>query len=154
MSLKYSKSHNLHCQIEQENGNFMALESLNQWQTYGGAEVASPIKRVSDYLFKRAVERAEREAGRKLHVIPPTRRNYHYVPGDGERDATGEWITDWLPAVTCVGCFGNGGARLTVVWFQDEFGPPIQEPVLSALLSLDWGSLAVSYRDPDDPFPE
>lgn len=60
-------------------------------------------------------------------------------------------IPEWLPMVRCIGSFkdvvtarapGRGMSKLVVVWFQDEYAPPITEPVLSQLLSLDWASLA------------
>jgi hypothetical protein len=35
---------------------------------------------------------------------------------------------------------------LTVVWFQDEFALPIQEPSFTKLLDLDWESLALDVE--------
>ena len=36
-----------------------------------------------------------------------------------------------------------------VVWFQEEYAPPIQEPALSAFRELDWQALATHF-DPED----
>jgi hypothetical protein len=35
---------------------------------------------------------------------------------------------------------------LRVVWFQDEYAPPIQEPALAQLLELDGDTLAMDIE--------
>ncbi|HEU4407253.1 MAG TPA: hypothetical protein VFS43_18430 [Polyangiaceae bacterium] len=64
-------------------------------------------------------------------------------------------IPEWLPMVQCIGSFRcndtvRGSAAslsaLTVVWFQDEYALPIQEPALEQLAGLDWASLAVDVE--------
>jgi hypothetical protein len=59
---------------------------------------------------------------------------------------------EWLPAVQCIGSFHcyqptkrhpeNDCSGLLIVWFQEEFAPPIQEPARSQLLDVDWDALA------------
>jgi hypothetical protein len=33
-------------------------------------------------------------------------------------------------------------STLTIVWFKDEYSPPILEPALSAIQAVEWESLA------------
>jgi hypothetical protein len=35
---------------------------------------------------------------------------------------------------------------LVIVWFQDEYGLPIQEPILGQMMALDWDSLATNIE--------
>jgi hypothetical protein len=96
-------------------------------------------------------------AGAKPHLISPLRRNYIRTPGDLE--VISAWaphhVPKWLPRVRCIGSFKDVvTARhpdkdlsvLVVVWFQDEYAPPILEPALSQILNLDWESLAVDVE--------
>jgi hypothetical protein len=92
--------------------------------------------------------------GTKPHLIAPLRRDYLREPGDMRslREQHPHRTPEWLPMVRCIGSFrGSPKTRdrhlsgLVVVWFQAEYAPPIQEPPLGQLLSLDWDSLATDF---------
>src|SRR5262249_26459539 len=99
-------------------------------------------------------------ADERPHLISPQRRDYRRIPGDmrgiieyyrSHFPDSPPPVPEWLPMVRCIGFFDghitgrNPGmhlSTLTVVWFQDEFAPPIREPALGQLLDLDWETLA------------
>jgi hypothetical protein len=58
-------------------------------------------------------------------------------------------VSEWLPAVTCVATLTAGLSELTVVWFQEEYAPPIREPALGELRTLDWEALATHFTADD-----
>ena len=116
-----------------------------------------PIARLNDKYVESAMKWAEQKCGVRPHLIPPPRRDYLRQPGDMQsvRERF-PWIPEWLPMVRCIGTFKDVvPARdptrhlsvLVVVWFQDEYAPPIQEPALSQILNLDWESLATDVED-------
>jgi hypothetical protein len=126
--------------------------------TYSRLLDGVPDAKTNDRFIESAIQRAEQHCflGNKPALIPPPRRDYLREPGDMEilrsqRERHRRRNPEWLPRVGCVGTFRSYAtahgdqSALVVVWFQDEYAPPIQEPALGWLLSLDWDSLATDF---------
>jgi hypothetical protein len=155
VDLQYNIAYHLHCQLSLRSGRTITLEGLDQRMTYAGLLEGTPDAKWNDGHLERALQEAERHCvhGAKPHLILPPRRDYLREPGD-MRQIIEEFpyrIPEWLPMVQCIGSFKDVvTARdptrdlsvLVVVWFQDEYALPIQQPALGQLLELDWQSLA------------
>jgi uncharacterized protein (TIGR02996 family) len=154
--LRYDCGYHLHCQLLLHSGRTITLERLDQSMTYAGLVDGTPTRSSNDYHIEHTLREAEtrRFGVGRPHLIPPPRRDYLREPGDMQRivDHFPDLVPEWLPKVECVGYFKDvvtardpdrDLSLLTVVWFQDEYALPIQEPALSQLRELDWESLAV-----------
>jgi hypothetical protein len=155
VELLYEVAYHLHCGVLLRSGRKITLEALDQRMTYAGLLEGNPDREANDRTVEHAMREAQRHcvAGAKPHLIGPPRRDYLRRPGDMQA-STGRArrrIPEWLPMVRCIGSFKDVvPARhpekdlsiLVVVWFQDEYAPPIQEPALSQIQGLDWESLA------------
>jgi len=157
--LRYEIAYHMHCELPLRSGRTITLKRLNQVMTYAGLLEGTPNREMNDRHIEYALREAQEMyvAGFRPHLIPPPRQDYYRTPGDMQRirDFSPHHIPEWLPVVQCVGSFQSGvTARnpdmhvsvLTVVWFQDEYAPPIREPALSQLRELDWESLAVDVE--------
>jgi len=113
---------------------------------YNDRAVASATKQAETYCLPRS----------DLHLIAPHRRDYLRTPGDmAQALALGGRPAEWLPMVTCVGVLMDvSPARdrtkdqsyLTVLWYQHEYAPPIEETVFHQLRAIDWGALATDVE--------
>jgi hypothetical protein len=149
--LEHEPAYNSHCQLLLAGGRRVTLRALRQWHTYWGLLEGTPDQQLNDGRIRDAVENGRQMGqGRQPYLIPPQRRDYYRRPGDMAAIAaqTGR-VREWLPAVTCVATLEEVWSELTVVWFQDEFAPPIREPALGELQTLDWGSLATHFTEDD-----
>ena len=159
MELRYEVAYHLRCGLPLRSGRRITLEALDQRMTYAGLLEGTPDRGSSDWRIEAALREAERYcvAGAKPHLISPPRRDYLRTPGDMQAITAGvpHHVPEWLPMVRCIGSFKDVvTARhldkhlsvLVVVWFQDAYAPPIQEPALSQILNLDWESLAVDVE--------
>jgi uncharacterized protein (TIGR02996 family) len=157
--LHYNVAYHMECELLLRSGREITLKHLNQVMTYAGLLEGTPDHESNDLHIEYALEEAGRRgvAGVRPHLIVPPRRDYFRKPGDMRRitEYSPHWIPEWLPVVQCIGQFSSGvTARnpgmhisvLTVVWFQDEYAPPIQEPALGQLLDLDWEALALDIE--------
>jgi hypothetical protein len=156
MSLQYDESYHLHCRLALASGREIILEGLYQQMTYAGLVEGVPNSEANDWIVDRVMKKAAALCvqGARPHIISPPRRDYLRTPGDNGHSS--EWRPEWLPCVACIGEFKAAGAArgtetgmlstLTVVWFQDDFALPILEPALSALVALDWSSLATDFE--------
>jgi hypothetical protein len=155
VGLQYNVAYHLHCQLTLQSGRTITLEALDQAMSYAGLLEGVPTARSNDWYIESSLRVAERLCveGARPHLITPPRRDYLREPGDMQRivDDHPHRIPEWLPMVRCIGSFkdvvtarepGRDLSVLVVVWFQDEYAPPIQEPALGQLLALDWNSLA------------
>lgn len=155
VSLQYNVAYHLHCQLTLRSGRQVTLEALDQVMTYAGLLEGVPDARTNDSYVGSSLRAAERRCveGAKPLLIPPARRDFLREPGDMRQliEDRPYRIPEWLPMVRCVGSFqsfvtarnpDHHVSVLVIVWFQDEYGPPIQVPVLDRLLALDWDSLA------------
>jgi uncharacterized protein (TIGR02996 family) len=149
--LEHEPAYYSHCQLVLAGGRGVTLRALHQWHTYWGLLEGLPNQSMNDHLIRRAVEEGQqRGQGRQPYLITPPRRDYSQRPGDMAAIAarTGR-APEWLPAVTCVATLTEVWSELTVVWFQDEYAPPIREPALGELRKLDWGALATHFTEDD-----
>ncbi len=75
-----------------------------------------PDRGFNDDRIERAMAEARgRAAGRRARLIDPSRRGYLRAPGDMAGIARSSHLPEWLPAVTCVGWFGDVYSELAVV---------------------------------------
>jgi hypothetical protein len=141
---------NMSAHIALNSGRKIALVELRQSRTYYGLLAGRPDKRMNEANIQRAIERAAELApeGCKPQLIPPSIALRQWtrddVPMTEER----------LPEVTCVALFDSGKLARTgsepyssalLVWFQDEFGPPIAEAVREQIRELDWETIALDW---------
>jgi hypothetical protein len=133
----------------------ITLEALDQQMTYSGLLEGTPNAKSNDTYIELSLRTAARLCveGAKPHLIAPNRRDYLREPGDMRRvvEERPYWTPEWLPMVRCIGSFkdvvkardpNRDLSVLVVVWFQDEYAPPILEPAMSQLLAIDWNALA------------
>ena len=159
MELLYEVAYHLRCGLPLRSGRRITLEALDQRMTYAGLLEGTPCRESNDRTIEYALREAERYcvAGAKPHLISPPRRDHLRRPGDMQ--AITAWarhrVPEWLPMVRCIGSFKDvvkvhhpdkDLSVLVVVWFQDEYAPPIQELALGQILDLDWESLAVDIE--------
>jgi hypothetical protein len=138
-----------HCHLRLDSGRVVRLRGLNQNLTYSGLLEGTPTRDLNDDLIQRAMsEGRDHGAGRRVRLIePPRRSDDHWSPEKRGLFAEAGIILEWLPAVTCVGWFGDADSELAVVWFQEEFAPPICQPVLVQLRKLDWTTEAHPWTE-------
>lgn len=155
MGLGYNNAYHMHCELALRSGRVVTLQALDQEVSYAGLLEGVPDARSNDWYVERSLRAAGRlcAAGAAPHLIAPARRDYLREPGDmrGYVEERPRRIPEWLPPVRCIGLWQGGvTARhperhvsvLVVVWFQDEYGPPLAGPARDALLALDWEALA------------
>ena len=139
-------------EITLDSGIEIRLDCLFQYTTYGGLLEGLPTRQLNAKLIQRALTYASEKLWMNgtPHLLAPTEvmmgipRAEWFRPDDLDEPAT-------IPAVVCLATFGSlASARdpdadcssLNVVWFQKEFGPPIDEAVLRQFRALDWRALA------------
>jgi uncharacterized protein (TIGR02996 family) len=157
--LCYTDAYHLTCELRLRSGRSITLERLDQVMTYAGLLEGTPNHEMNDrhiqYALNDAARRGSTDA--RPYLIDPKRRDYRRKPGDMKRtiERSPYWIPEWLPMVQCTGFFrGSVTPRhpeshisiLTVVWFQEDYAPPVQEPALTKLLDLDWDNLALDVE--------
>ena len=151
-------SNYLHCKITLSSGRSIFLEKLYQQQTYAGFIEGFPNKTNNNRQIEFVVEIARKMDDNEsdVHLVSPERYSYLRQMGGKEKDFFNDKSTEWLPMVACVGIFKSDAiarnpkkqeSRLTLVWYQDEFGPPIDEGVLERIKAIDWNSLAVDIDE-------
>jgi hypothetical protein len=109
------------------------LIELEQHGTYEGLLDGGPTHRVNEMLL----ENATLFSGR----IPT------YVVRPPERLAETRFVGPhgpilFMPSRQCRGQFESGGYRLNIVWFQDDWAPPMNPAVLEDLKALDFMAIA------------
>jgi hypothetical protein len=90
--------------------------------------------------------------GLAAHILAPRRRAHLREPGDMANIlAIGGRVAEWLPMVTCVGVFKDvfpardktkDQSYLKILWYQDDFAPPIDDAVFEQIRFIDWDALA------------
>jgi len=154
--LTYSGAYHLHCILTLASGREVVLDRLSQERTYSGLLDGLPHSKSNDRHIEAALKdaRALCVSGARPVLIEPTRRDFLRVPGDMVNSGSRWHVPEWLPQVTCVAQLhsvnpardhSKSGSALTVVWFQDEFAPPIQDPALSSLIRVNWDELAIDF---------
>ncbi len=135
--------------IRLDSGRSVMLDSLRQFRVYGGLIEGVPTREMNQRIIDRllAEEQARPFADPPLLLVPEQRPiEYHrerpYPFGEPAA----------LPPIGCVGQFSsNSPARdmtcdcsgLTVIWFQNEFAPPIGHDVWSQFRAMNWEEHAI-----------
>jgi hypothetical protein len=150
----------------------VVMDRLLQHRTYSGLLVGLPQECHVPMLIEGVVESARRSFGEtpEPHVIQPRLIDYECqtrasrLDRNGTLTAVGEQAARVtgrrLPLVTCIaslmcpvtvhppkgaGVFAKSVA--TVIWFQESFGPPLEEEEWQRLQSLDWNNIAIDVSD-------
>jgi hypothetical protein len=139
-------------EIRLDSGIEIRLDCLFQYRTYGGLLDGLPTRKLNAKLIHRALEYAAEKLwmGGTPHLLAPPEVAMG-IPKDEwfDRDDAYEPVT--IPPVACLGTFESmtpardadaDCSSLRVVWFQDEFGPPVDRGVLLQFRALDWRALA------------
>ena len=131
--------------LQLASGRRISLRELRQFSVYAGLLEGYPNREMNERIITRLVEE-ERErwrTGQEPYLIRPDER-----PMTG-----GEWVNPRLgppvslPSLACVGTFrcsdpardkGSDFSELVVIWFQDDFGPPLERNLLESLRVIDW----------------
>lgn len=153
MALKHDHAYGLRCMLELSSGRQLVLDRLVQERTYRGALEGRPDAEVNDWHIQSVMKTAQEFCwpGAKPHLIVPER----FHPTDLPPRPWPSPPTEYLPGVACIADFHSitpvrdasmDASRLVVVWFQTEFAFPIQESVVTALVSLEWEALAFDYE--------
>lgn len=121
-------------------GRAVSLGELHQWRTYAGLLAGKPDARTNGDLIEKLIEDAKQfvvKGGKPFLVEPDPAA-----------------LADRLPAISCIGVFDSNEltrpgsepySSLAVVWFQEEFGPPMAGATLESIHQLDWESLAQDW---------
>jgi hypothetical protein len=157
--LGYVSGYHLHCSLSLESGRTIVLRSLAQEWTYDGLLLGTPFALFNGQILESAVKDAEKLVYGRVRVwlVDPPRRDYFREPGDMKHSARKnlDWIPEWLPLVRCIGVFNSlepardknaHYSELTIVWFQDEYAPPILAPALSSIRAVRWNSFATDLE--------
>jgi hypothetical protein len=131
----------------------VALRALRQFLVYDGLLEGLPTREMNEWTFVEVVteERARRPHDAGPLLIRPEQRPIEYR--GGERYPFGEPAA--IPRVGCVGQFRPSPARdqredysqLVVIWFQNDFAPPIGREAWTHLRAIDWERHVTDYTD-------
>jgi uncharacterized protein (TIGR02996 family) len=139
------------CDVQLATGRTIRLLSLRQWAVYAGLLEGLPTRDLNQRLIDGTLaEERNRPHAAEPYLIRPAERPLKY---HSDRPYPfGEPVA--LPGVGCVGEFeslqpakGTGDcSALTVVWYQDEFGPPSEPALLDQFRAIDWNRHASDYQ--------
>ncbi len=131
-------------QIRLNSGREVSLRAYRQFRVYEGLLEGMPTREMNADIIDRLVaeERARPFTGPPLLLTPEQRplkhpRRHPYPFGEPAA----------LPSVACVGRFHSSSptreamrdfSDLVVIWFQDEFSPPIGPEVWNQFHEIDW----------------
>ncbi len=156
--MEYNTAYHLHCEIELPCGRHVILEELQQRQTYAGLLEGTPFATSNNRNIQRALDIASTRSINvaKPYLIDPVRRDYLREPGDMDDVHTFDGrAPEWLPMVRCIGSFKSfpparntqmHGSHLVIVWYQAEFGPPIDDIAVSQIKAINWNSVAADFE--------
>ncbi len=154
MELTYNKAYHLRCELALLSGRTVILRALHQSMTYDVWLEGAPSAWSNDRIVAGILQEAKQycAGGARPLLIPPVRRDFLREPGDMARHVSLRGrVPEWLPMVICMGVLQDEFpvrdqsktlSVLTVVWFQNEFAPPIDAGVFEQLLVIDWERLA------------
>jgi len=119
-------------------GRTIWLEELRQWDVYADLLEGLPSNRLNARIVDSAIESAPSPSV----LVRPTERPEPKFPGAG-----------WLPRICSVGTFESKIARdvschaskLTIVWFQDDFGFPPTGQALEQVVTVNWNRHATDF---------
>jgi hypothetical protein len=121
----------IHC----ANGVSARLTELSQHSTYRGLLDGGPTHEINEMLLQQIID----SAGGNIptHLVRPRE-----TPFGGLHRITPFGLLIQMPGLQCHGLFECGAHSLRIVWFQDEWAPPIDPAVETELRSLDFLALA------------
>lgn len=132
----------------EQHGRTIRLSVLQQDLTYAGLLGGTPNSRLNRRMIDRTVRNYQRD-DRPLHVITPTEVPIPELADMGGRPAMA------VPSVRFVANFTSlnliitsgeaDGSHLTVLWFSERLGVPIDPDMLDTLRHLDWGRVAADF---------
>jgi len=128
--------------IECANGVNATLLELQQEGTYFGLWDGAPTHEINEQLLDQVSRGASGRIPR--YLVRPSE-----VPLTHVRQVAHRSLPAALPIRRCHGVFQVGSAVLEIVWFQNEWAPPISPVVMADLRELDF--LALAQPDPWDP---
>ena len=145
--------------IEQSSGRKIWLVSLHQYFTYGGLLAGLPQAR--DSYVEDAVRTAIHYCGENEMTLAVLRPRLTRLRMPADEVSWGEWLPSpelpaaQLPWVTCIAKFHSDTvldknaflSSAVAIWYQDGYGLPADEHILSQLRDLDWPAHAWD-RDP------
>lgn len=142
--------------VETDGGEFLRLDRLFQYRTYGGVLNGLPfdpmfnIESAIDYARSRFPDRTAPPC-----VLPPRLNRGHrrYKRHTGEEELE-HWTL--LPCCTSFGEFtasrkarnadpDSDCSSVLLIWYQDSYGLPQDEHTLRAMATLDWEAFAHSW---------
>jgi hypothetical protein len=121
----------IHCAL----GVSARLTELNQYSTYRGLLDGGPTHEINEMLLEQVTHFAG--GGIPTHLVRPQE-----TPFGGRHRVTPFGPLVQIPGLRCHGLFEGGARSLWIVWFQDDWAPPIDPLVVAELQALDFLALA------------
>lgn len=134
-----------------DSGRSVSLVTLRQFSVYEGLLEGLPTREMNAQIIDRLVaeEQARPFASAPLLLTPEQRplEGYHDRPYPFGKPAS-------LPQIACVGRFrslrparnpSDDCSELVVIWFQNDFAPPIGPEVWPHFRAIDWDRHATDY---------
>jgi len=153
MSSEHLRPEDSPTQFVLRSGRVVRLEALHQEWTYRGLIEGIPIPKINEFRLAARREWAARLWNAPVHLIPPKYRDYAQTPGDHTGVVFMGQKPQFLPDVTCYGLFrskpvapGFDSSCLTLFWFQETFGPPLEAEIKQAICEIDWESVAQDFE--------
>ncbi|HBX77254.1 MAG TPA: hypothetical protein DEG43_06395 [Acidimicrobiaceae bacterium] len=134
--------------LTNSSGRLVTATNVEQWRVYAGLIEGLPTQEMN----RTKVERAEQEAierwGGPVILIPP---NEQPVPWNSDRPYP-FGTPSALPAIGVRAHFTSSEvdplamSSLTIVWFQEDWAPPVDASVLAAIRSVEWEARAKVFE--------
>ena len=132
------------------NGVQVYIESLYQFQTYGGQSFGVSTEEDNNEIIKEVLKRVkERAFSDKIYSIEPKQKvmklKAQYEPTPMK-----------LPKYTCVAelryykslkPFQKPTSCLSLIWYQERFAFPIDDSILKKIGKLDWKKISEVYAN-------
>ena len=109
------------------------LIGLQQHDTYEGLLDGGPTHSINEMILDGIVSSPDRIP---THLVRPSERlvKTEHVGPYGP--------IMFMPSRRCIGQFDSRGYRLNIVWFQEDWAPPVDSAVLAELRTLDFIAIA------------
>jgi len=136
-------------ELRLNSGRIIYLGELRQWDVYEWMWEGLPTKEGNRRILAKIVAENRIPYGEPF-MIEPNETPVEYI--EGNRYPFGDPAS--LPRVACVARFRSSVARdkekdysgLIVIWFQKEFGLPIEPEILVRLQTIGWEQLATDVE--------
>ena len=131
-------------------GRKIWLFEIYQWRTYGGLLCGYPNKSVNEGKEEQARDIAKTHFGKDYPItsLPPEITEHDFPPPGHKK----YYRCLAFPAITSAAVFnststsrnGGGCSSATIVWYQDEWGPPSLK-IQKEIAALDWDEIAYDW---------